>query len=86
MRPSYYSKRIESLIKEEFDKLLPSLDEIFDSAMDIDGSDAFIKIIKSLTNQNVFIITHKQEIADKLESDKNRIIKFEKIKNFSQII
>ena len=31
MRPSYYSKRIESLIKEEFDKLLPSLDEIFDS-------------------------------------------------------
>lgn len=62
------------------------LDEIFDSAMDIDGSDAFIKIIKSLTNQNVFIITHKQEIADKLESDKNRIIKFEKIKNFSQII
>lgn len=62
------------------------LDEVFDSALDTEGSEAFAKIIKMMYDQNVIIITHKPEIADKLESDKNVLIRVEKVKNFSKIV
>jgi DNA repair exonuclease SbcCD ATPase subunit len=62
------------------------LDEVFDSAMDSEGIEAFIKIIKGLKNQNIFIITHKADLMiDKFESDRNRVITFEKRKNFSYV-
>jgi DNA repair exonuclease SbcCD ATPase subunit len=62
------------------------LDEVFDSAMDSEGIEAFIKIIKGLRNQNIFIITHKADLmTDKFESDRNRVITFEKRKNFSYV-
>ncbi len=61
-------------------------DEIFDSALDGEGSDAFAKILKSMTDQNLIIITHRPEMAEKLESDKNCILKFEKHKNFTNLI
>jgi len=62
------------------------LDEVFDSAMDSEGIEAFIKIIKGLKNQNIFIITHKADLmTDKFESDRNRVITFEKRKNFSYV-
>jgi DNA repair exonuclease SbcCD ATPase subunit len=58
------------------------LDEIFDSSLDGTGTDDFLKILDSFSDQNVFVISHKQDMLfDKFRS----IIKFEKVKNFSRI-
>ena len=58
------------------------LDEIFDSSLDGQGTEDFFKILKTLTNENTFIISHKGDILfDKFTS----IIKFEKYKNFTRL-
>jgi DNA repair exonuclease SbcCD ATPase subunit len=58
------------------------LDEIFDSSLDGTGTDEFLKILNTLGDENVFVISHKQDaLADKFRST----IKFEKIKNFSHV-
>jgi len=58
------------------------LDEIFDSSLDGTGTDEFLKILNTLGNENVFVISHKQDaLADKFRST----IRFEKIKNFSHV-
>ena len=45
------------------------LDEIFDSSMDSTGTDEFLKILNTLGDENVFVISHKQDIlADKFRS------------------
>ncbi len=59
------------------------LDEIFDSSLDGTGTDEFLKILNTLGNENVFVISHKQDaLADKFRST----IKFEKVKNFSHMV
>ena len=59
------------------------LDEIFDSSLDGTGTDEFLKILNTLEGENVFVISHKQDIlVDKFKST----IKFEKTKNFSHIM
>jgi len=59
------------------------LDEIFDSSLDMQGTDFFFKLIKSLPKENVFIISHKGDILfDKFTN----IIKFEKDRNFTKQI
>ena len=58
------------------------LDEIFDSSLDGQGTEDFFKILKTLTDENTFIISHKGDILfDKFTN----IIKFEKYKNFTRI-
>lgn len=59
------------------------MDEVFDSSLDANGTDEFLKIIQTLTaDTNTFIISHKQDqLYDKFE----RVIKFEKHKNFSKM-
>ena len=58
------------------------LDEIFDSSLDGTGTDEFLKILNTLGDENVFVISHKQdELVDKFRST----IKFEKVKNFSHV-
>ena len=58
------------------------LDEIFDSSLDSTGTDDFFKILKQLTSENTFIISHKGDILfDKFTN----IIKFEKYKNFTRL-
>jgi DNA repair exonuclease SbcCD ATPase subunit len=60
------------------------LDEVFDSSLDIMGTDYFTKIIKFvIKDTNIFVISHKtDELIDKFD----RIIKFDKIKGFSKMI
>mgnify|MGYP003640935588 FL=1 len=59
------------------------LDEIFDSSLDGTGTDEFLKILNTLGDENVFVISHKQDIlVDKFRST----IKFEKNRNFSHIV
>ena len=59
------------------------MDEVFDSSLDTNGTDEFLKILYTLTGDtNVFIISHKGDtLFDKFE----HILKFEKHKNFSRI-
>ena len=59
------------------------LDEIFDSSLDGTGTDEFLKILNTLGDENVFVISHKQDIlVDKFRST----IKFEKNRNFSHVV
>ena len=59
------------------------MDEVFDSSLDNNGTEEFLKIIGTLTTDtNLFIISHKgDQLFDKFHS----LIKFEKHKNFSRI-
>ena len=59
------------------------MDEVFDSSLDSGGTEEFMKILTNLTQDtNTFIISHKgDQLFDKFE----RVIKFEKHKNFSRI-
>ena len=58
------------------------LDEIFDSSLDGTGTDEFLKILNTLSKENVFVISHKGDtLFDKFRS----VIKFEKVKNFSHV-
>ena len=58
------------------------LDEIFDSSLDGQGTDDFFKIIKTMTKENIFIISHKGDILfDKFTN----IVKFEKEHNFTKL-
>ena len=59
------------------------LDEVMDSSLDSNGTDEFIKIIKSISkNNNIIIISHK---SDQIQDKFDRTIRFEKVKNFSRI-
>lgn len=59
------------------------MDEVFDSSLDMGGTEEFLKILNGVTSDtNVFIISHKgDQLFDKFEYN----IKFEKHKNFSRI-
>ena len=59
------------------------MDEVFDSSLDGNGTEEFLKILEGLTaDTNTFIISHKGDvIIDKFRS----IIRFEKQGNFSRI-
>lgn len=60
------------------------MDEVFDSSLDANGTEELLKIINNLTSDtNTFIISHKvDQLYDKFE----RVIRFEKHKNFSRIV
>jgi DNA repair exonuclease SbcCD ATPase subunit len=60
------------------------LDEILDGSLDANGTDEFLKIIQTLTDDtNTFIISHKTDtIADKFD----KTYRFEKVRNFSRLI
>jgi len=56
------------------------LDEVFDSSLDSQGTDEFLKIIRYvIKDANIFIISHKTGMEDKFQS----VIKFDKVKGFS---
>ena len=60
------------------------MDEVFDSSLDVSGTDEFLKIINDLTlDTNVFIISHK---TDQLVDKFNNVIRFEKHQNFSRMV
>ena len=69
-------------IKNSTNTNLLILDEIFDSSLDSAGTDEFLKILNTLEGENVFVISHKQDVlVDKFKNT----LKFEKNKNFSRI-
>lgn len=59
------------------------LDEVMDSALDINGTEEFLKIVYDLAKtNNIFVISHKSQISDKFSKN----ITFVKEKNFSRIL
>ena len=77
-----FTWRAVAKMKNSTNTNLLILDEIFDSSLDGTGTDEFLKILNTLGDENVFVISHKQDaLADKFRST----IKFEKIKNFSHV-
>jgi len=59
------------------------LDEVFDSSLDVGGTDEFLRIIRGVQDDtNIFIISHKGDVLlDKFD----RVMKFDKVKNFSKV-
>ena len=59
------------------------MDEVFDSSLDSNGTEEFMKILNQLTQDtNTFIISHK---GDQLVDKFSNVIRFEKKQNFSKI-
>jgi DNA repair exonuclease SbcCD ATPase subunit len=77
-----FTWRAVAKMKNSTNTNLLILDEIFDSSLDGAGTDEFLKILNTLGNENVFVISHKQDmLVDKFKST----VRFAKVKNFSHI-
>ena len=78
-----FTWRAVAKMKNSTNTNLLILDEIFDSSLDASGTDDFLKILNTFNNENVFVISHKQDML----FDKFRhTIKFEKNRNFSHVV
>ena len=59
------------------------LDEVFDSSLDGQGTEEFLKIIRYVVKDaNIFVISHKTGMEDKFEN----VLRFEKVKGFSLLV
>ena len=78
-----FTWRAVSRLRNSVTTNLLIMDEVLDGSLDQTGTDEFLKIINELTaDSNVFIISHK---GDSLYDKFDHVLKFEKVKNFSQI-
>ena len=69
-------------MKNSVNSNLLILDEVFDSSLDAEGTENFMKVMNTLEGKgfNTFVISHKTELlSDKFENQ----IKFEKVGDFS---
>ena len=78
-----FTWRAVAKLKNSANTNLLIFDEVFDGALDMNGTEEFLKIISQLTSDtNLFVISHKKDqLYDKFHS----LIRFEKHKNFSRI-
>ena len=78
-----FTWRAVAKLRNSINTNLLIMDEVFDSSLDSTGTEEFMKILINLTQDtNTFIISHKtDQLWDKFE----RVIRFEKHKNFSRI-
>jgi len=59
------------------------LDEVFDSSLDGQGTEEFLKIIRFVVKDaNIFVISHKGGMDDRFDD----VIRFEKMKGFSSMV
>lgn len=79
-----FTWRAVSKLRNSINTNLLIMDEVFDSSLDSNGTDEFLKILLSLAGDtNTFIISHKtDQLYDKFE----KVIRFEKHKNFSKMV
>ena len=78
-----FTWRAVARMKNSVNTNLLILDEVFDSSLDNQGTEDFLRLLNTLTEKtNAFIISHKgDQLYDKFEE----VIRFEKHKNFSRI-
>lgn len=79
-----FTWRAVSKLRNSVNTNLLIMDEVFDSSLDSNGTEEFLKILQSLTaDTNTFIISHKtDQLYDKFE----KVVRFEKHKNFSKMV
>lgn len=78
-----FTWRAVARMKNSVNTNLLILDEVFDSSLDTNGTDDFLKLLNTLTEKtNAFIISHK---GDALYDKFNDVLRFEKYKNFSRL-
>lgn len=58
------------------------LDEVADGGVDSEGIDDLVKILNTLKDTHVFVISHRESMSDKFHNT----LKFAKVKNFTQIV
>lgn len=78
-----FTWRAVAKLRNSINTNLLIMDEIFDSSLDLNGTEEFMKLLNDLNDDtNTFIISHKKDqLLDKFEN----VITFEKKKNFSKI-
>ena len=78
-----FTWRAIAKLKNSANTNLLILDEVFDSSLDVAGTDEFLRIIRGgQPDTNIFVISHKSEV---LHDKFDRVLKFEKKKNFSKV-
>ena len=79
-----FTWRSVARMKNSVNTNLLILDEVFDSSLDVAGTDEFLKaVLNTLTDGvNAFIISHK---GDTLYDKFSNVLRFEKYKNFSRL-
>jgi DNA repair exonuclease SbcCD ATPase subunit len=75
--------RAVAKLKNSSNTNLLILDEVFDSSLDVNGTEYLMNILHMLEGVNLFVISHKGDI---LQDKFANVIKFQKIKNFSKVI
>ena len=78
-----FTWRAVSKLRNSTSTNLLILDEVFDSSLDTVGNEYLLNILNNNVGGNIFIISHK---GDTLMDKFSNIIKFEKVKNFSQMV
>jgi DNA repair exonuclease SbcCD ATPase subunit len=78
-----FTWRAVAKLRNSINTNLLVMDEVIDGSGDQDAKDAFFQIIDSLTDTNVFVISHN---GDSLFEKFDTTIKFEKNKNFSRMV
>jgi DNA repair exonuclease SbcCD ATPase subunit len=78
-----FTWRAVAKLKNSTNTNLLILDEVFDSSLDVSGTEDFLRIIRGIDKDtNVFVISHKGDLLhDKFE----KVLQFEKVKNFSKV-
>jgi DNA repair exonuclease SbcCD ATPase subunit len=78
-----FTWRAVAKLKNSANTNLLILDEVFDSSLDVAGTEDFLRIIRGIDKDtNVFVISHKGDLLhDKFE----KVLQFEKVKNFSKV-
>ena len=78
-----FAWRVIAKMKNSANTNLLILDEVFDSSLDVNGTDFVMNLLWMLgEDTNCFVISHKDVLFDKFRS----VIKFEKHNNFSHMV
>jgi len=79
-----FTWRSVAKLKNSVSTNLLILDEVFDSSLDGNGTEDFMKILRAFGEEtNVFVISHK---GDVLQDRFNDVIRFEKKGNYSKMV
>lgn len=78
-----FTWRAVSKLRNSINTNLLIMDEVLDGSIDTDAKDAFFQILETLTDTNVFVISH---MGDSLFEKFDSVIKFEKHNNFSRMV
>lgn len=77
-----FTWRAVAKLKNSANTNLLIFDEVFDGALDQNGTEEFLKLI-NMDDANIFVITHK---SDQMVDKFKHTIRFSKVKNFSQMV